>query len=72
MSAVKAEDYDSYDELLTDGEDEEQVPLTQTVGHQPNSLIQGYLKPYRTAQYSAKDLNSGSGSGSERRCWIES
>ena len=54
---VKAEDYDSYDELLTEGEDEEQEPATQPVGSTAPTLIQGFLKPYRTSQYSASSLN---------------
>ncbi|KAG7575293.1 hypothetical protein FFLO_00457 [Filobasidium floriforme] len=57
-AAIKAEEYDSYDELLTDGEDEEQEPVTQADGTQPPSLIVGYLRTYRTAQYSASDLNT--------------
>jgi hypothetical protein len=76
-TGVKAEDYDSYDELLTEGEDEEQVPLTQTDGTQPPSLIVGYLRNYRTAQYAASDLNSecryvdvlGSGTNDDLGCY---
>ena len=59
-AAIKAEEYDSYDELLTDGEDEEQELVTQADGTQPPSLIVGYLSNYRTAQYAAGALNGES------------
>lgn len=51
-SLVKREDeeYDSYDELMEDGDDEESLPPTQAVGSQNPGLISGALRPYRTAQ----------------------
>jgi hypothetical protein len=51
-SQVKREDeeYDSYDELMDEGDDEESLPPTQTVGSQVPGLISGALRPYRTAQ----------------------
>ena len=57
-SGVKHEEeaYDSYDELMDEGDDEESLPPTQTPGSQIPTLISGALKPYRTAQVCSRPI----------------